>query len=388
LKTFQEDHMLIDATLREGEQLFGAYFDNEARRGIIRSLVAAQIEEIEIGCAGQDHLRELLPWAQDLVKQSGAQTQISVWCRLREDDLARAKDLGATRVNLGAPVSAAHLKDRLGLSRRGLFCTMERVLGRARMLGFDAVSVGLEDISRAEPDFALEAGRLAENLGASRIRLSDTVGVMTPPEIMELVRMFRLGTRVPIAVHCHNDFGMATANAVSALAAGASFADATVLGIGERAGIAALEEVAAHQAVRHGAHYDLKILAELALLVAKTAKIEIPRTKPVAGADIFACETGLHVQALLRDPSLFEPYAPERIGASRTIAGGGKSGQAAVREKLTGMGHHVPDHDLDELVSAVHRKSRSLARPLTDRELAALAARPRFTGRPKGGRAA
>jgi len=380
--------MLIDATLREGEQLFGAYFDNETRRGIIRSLVAAQIEEIEIGCAGQEHLRELLPWAQGLVEQSGSKTQISVWCRLREDDLARAKDLGAIRVNLGAPVSASHLKGRLGLSRRGLFCTLERVLGRARQQGFDAVSVGLEDISRAEPDFALEAARLAESLGATRIRLSDTVGVMTPPEIMELVRMFRLGTRVPIAVHCHNDFGMATANAVSALAAGARFADASVLGIGERAGIAALEEVAAHQAVRGNKAYDLEALKNLACQVAKAANIDIPRTKAVAGADIFACETGLHAQALLRDPSLFEPYAPERIGTSRTIAGGGKSGRAAVREKLSGMGHHVPDHGLDELVSAVRRKSRSLSRPLTDGELAALAARPKFPGRSKGGRAA
>lgn len=380
--------MLIDTTLREGEQLFGAYFDMQSRRGIVRSLVAAGVEEIEIGCVGQDHLPEFLPWAQSLVEASGSGTTLSVWCRLREDDLRKAKALGATRVNLGAPVSAAHLKQRLGLSHRGLLCTLERVLDRARTLGFEAVSVGLEDVSRAEQQFSLEAARFAESLGATRIRLSDTVGQLSPAEVMDMVRMYRLGLSAPIAVHCHNDFGMAAANAISALEAGASFADVSVLGIGERSGIAALEEVAAHLAVRHGAHYDLQILAGLALLVAKAAKIVIPRTKPVVGKDIFACESGLHAQALLRDPSLFEPYAPERIGASRIIAGGGKSGRAAVREKLIGMGHQVPAHDLDELVVAVREKARSLARPLTDGELAALAARPKFPGRSKGGRAA
>lgn len=380
--------MLIDTTLREGEQLFGAYFDMEMRRGIVRSLVAAGVEEIEIGCVGQEWLGELLPWAQSLIESSGSETVLSVWCRLREDDLAKAKTLGATRVNLGAPVSAAHLKQRLGLSHRGLFCTLERVLHRAQAHGFDAVSVGLEDVSRAEQQFALEAARFAESLGAWRIRLSDTVGQLSPAEVMDMVRMFRLGLSAPIAVHCHNDFGMATANAISALEAGANFADVSVLGIGERAGIAALEEVAAHRATRIGARYDLKILAGLALLVAKAAKIEIPRTKPVVGKDIFACESGLHAQALLKDPELFEPYDPAYVGTTRVIAGGGKSGRAAVREKLAHYGFHVPDHSLEGLVVAVREKARHLARPLTDEELVALAQRPGLLHIPDRDRAA
>lgn len=365
--------MLIDTTLREGEQLYGAYFDTATRRGIIRSLVAAGIEEIEIGCVGHDWIEELLPWAESLIAKTGARTTLSLWCRLKEEDLVKAAELGAKRVNLGAPVSGEHLEKRLGLSGRGLFSRLERVLNRARALGFEYVSVSLEDVSRAEPNFAAEAARLAVSRGAGRIRLSDTVGLLSPPEMIDLVRMFRLCARVPIAVHCHNDFGMATANAVSALDAGASMADASVLGIGERSGIAAIEELAAYLRVRRGRNYDLAALANLARLVAKAARMEIPRNKAVAGRDIFACETGLHVQALMREPALFEPYAPELVGAARMMAGGGKSGRGALRELFARLGREVKEQELDGLARAVRGKSRTLGRPLTENELRDLA---------------
>lgn len=380
--------MLIDTTLREGCQAYGVYFDMETKRGIFRSLLAAEIEEIEIGCVGSGHLEELLPWARQTINASGAPAHVSVWCRLREDDLELARTLGVRRINIGAPVSAEHLEKRLSLSRRGLFCRLERVLGRAVDMGFDYISVGLEDAGRADPHFALEAARLAAAQGASRIRLSDTVGVLSPPEIMEMVRMFSMATKKDIAVHCHNDFGMATANAVAALEAGAQFADASVLGLGERAGITAIEEAAAFLALRRDRDYGLGILAELARTVAKTAKMEIPRNKAVAGRDIFSCESGLHVHGLYRDPSLYEPYAPELVGAERIIAGGGKSGMSALREHLSLLGIHVDADCAPAVVRAVRQEAENMGRPLSDVELRALARKTLAAMRVNKGKAA
>ena len=136
-----------------------------------------------------------------------------------------------------------------------------------------------------------------------------------------------------MAVHCHDDLGMGTANAVTALDVGAAWADVSLLGLGERAGLAATEEVAAWLAMRRGRPYRLEVLRDLCALAARAAGMELPGHKAVAGADLFTCESGLHAHGLARDPSLFEPFDPSLVGGSeadRRLAVGKKSGRAAV----------------------------------------------------------
>jgi homocitrate synthase NifV len=362
--------MLIDTTLREGAQLFGAYFPLDAREAIISGLLDLGVEEIEIGWVGQEDLEELAR----LVRPRAGATRLSVWSPCREADIRTAAALPVDRVNIGVPVSDLHIEKRLGTDREGLIERLAHTVLAAGLLGIEYISVGLEDVSRSDPTFAVRAALVAADAGARRVRLSDSLGVLTPVRMQELVRLFRPALDIELAVHCHDDFGMATANAVTALDAGVDYADTSVLGIGERSGIAATEELAAYLSLKEETRHAYRTngLRALCRLVSEAAGVPIPRTKSIAGDDIFACESGLHAHALSKSPALFEPYDPARIGADRRIAVGGKSGRGAIVNALDDCRLHCPDKDIPALVAAVRQLSWELRRPLTPGEFARL----------------
>jgi len=338
--------MLIDSTLREGAQAYGVYFGRGNRRRVAELLALAGVDEIECGWLGQqtqgEPLTEFLDWARGALPQacgtagSPGGPALSLWSPCREADVREAAELARCgfiqRLSIGAPSSAAHRQKRLGLSLGEMVSRVRTVVGTARAEGIGYISVGLEDVSRAEPGEALELARAAVDAGASRIRLSDTVGVLTPLSTAALVSRFVQALPVAVAFHGHNDLGMATANAVTALMSGASFVDATALGLGERAGIAVLEEVAAWLTLRSGtgACYDLTALRGLCRVASMAARVPVARNKAVAGEDVFSAESGIHVHGIQRDPALFEPFAPEAVGATRHLGVGAKSGQAAL----------------------------------------------------------
>ncbi len=362
--------MLIDTTLREGAQTFGVHFETSAKRRLVTLLAKAGVAEIEAGWAGQDGLAELLDYAAGLV----APSVLSVWSRLKAADVELAARSGATRLNIGVPVSDAHLGTRLGQTREGLLRCMRNVIPLARGRGMTFISVGLEDCSRADPAFVAEVARRCAVLGVDRIRLADSVGVLDPAGMAEMVTLARAAFPGQIAVHCHDDFGMATANAVAALGAGADAADVTVLGIGERTGVSRLEEVASFLALRRGVQgLDLLAIREACQLVARAADVPVPRNKPICGRDIFACESGLHAHGMLRDPALFEPFPPGAVGApegARQVRLGAKTGQAAVAAAIDRMGLSRPGLSVGEATARVKSAAGALGRPLTDNELA------------------
>jgi len=367
--------MLIDSTLREGAQAYGVYFGGGAKRRMAELLAAAGVEELECGWIGQQDLPEFLTWAQSaLAAPEAGGPALSLWCPCREADAREAAKLAGAgllhRVNIGAPSSALHREKRLGLSLAEMASRVRSVVAAAKDEGAGYITVGLEDISRADPDEALGLARAAVEAGAARVRLSDTVGLLTPLATAELVRRFTAALPVPIALHAHNDLGMATANAVTALECGAAFADVSALGLGERAGIASLEQVAAWtmqqkcKTKRPG--YDLLVLRALCLLASQAAKTPVARNRPVVGEDIFAAESGIHVHGILRDPALFEPFAPESVGASRRVGVGAKSGGAALNAAMARLGAGAGDNGL---VGRVRALAERLGRPLTDKEL-------------------
>ncbi|MDP3428031.1 MAG: pyruvate carboxyltransferase [Humidesulfovibrio sp.] len=398
--------MLIDSTLREGAQAFGVYFAPLAKRRMAGILAASGVDEIECGWLGQDGLAEFMGWARaNLPAPAQGGPALSVWCPCREADVREAASLGVDRLNIGAPSSAAHRQKRLGLSLAEMRERLLAVVSAARAALVPYISVGLEDASRAELPEALTLARTAVSAGAQRIRLSDTVGVLTPLSTARLVGTFVRELTVPVAFHGHNDLGMATANAVTALECGASFVDVSALGLGERAGIAALEEVAAWLALRCSTiaasatagvttsvttsvtggqssaalAYDLPALRELCRVVATAAHMPLARNKAVAGEDVFAAESGIHVHGLLRDPALFEPFAPEAVGATRRVGVGSKSGGAAI-EAAVGAAIGAPLSRLrlppcggsggrSGLLGRVRELAGRLGRPLTEKEL-------------------
>lgn len=368
--------MLIDTTLREGEQKFGVYFDLETKKQIINGLIEFGIEEIELGVIGPDEnkeISELIHWTETLTQK----TNRSIWSPCKTEYVKLVAKLGVERINIGVPVSDNHISKRLKLSRAGLLERLHQVVKAAQDAGLSYISVGLEDLCRADLSFALEVARTAVTSGAKRIRLSDTVGLLSPIEIADLVRKFKNALSCHLAVHCHNDFAQGTANAITAILGGAEFVDVSILGLGERAGIAALEEVAAYLYFRKkAAHYNMPIVRDLCTLVSKAAKIPISESKPIVGKSIFACESGLHIHGINIDPMLFEPFAPETVGAKRKIGLGKKSGRAAVMSALKRFYPSCSSHCLEQLSSSLVSTVRSLARkqgrPLTEAEIRGL----------------
>lgn len=357
--------MILDTTLREGLQRVGVYLDLETRADLAASLVEAGIPELELGVVGRDE--RLGPLLRATHARGDA--RLWVWARLREADVEQAAALGATHVALCAPASPRHRELRLGQDRTAAHAALHAVVARARALGL-SVSVGLEDASRTSPEELLDCARTARDAGAARVRLADTVGVLSPAEVSTLVQRLRT-TGLEVGFHGHDDFGMANANALAALEAGAAAVDTSLLGAGERAGIAATEQLGTWLALRRGAPFDPSLLARAARCFAASARQPIAPHAPVVGERLFACETGLHVAAIARDPSLYEPFDPSLVGTRRELLVGGKSGIAAIRLAL-----EAEDPTLEvtsELVRQVRHEAERLGRPLEPGEIARIA---------------
>lgn len=356
---------LIDSTLREGQQQVGILFDPQQKKEIFKGLCRIGIEEIELGVVSRydQTLAELFQWCRG--RNSGK--RLAVWSRCVAEDIRAAVDLAPDVISLSIPVSDLHIHKKLERDRQWVLYTLRKCLPLARQLGFPYISVGLEDATRAEPEFLDEVFALIAGLGADRIRLADTVGIADPQLMEQLTQRALHVSSLEIGVHTHNDFGMATANALSALKAGAQWADATVLGLGERAGNARLEELAAFLTLRESATYKLRSLTELAHETALMCDRAICPDRPLLGERIFACETGLHLQGLLRDPASYEPFPPESIGAARDLRLGAKIGKKLIKDRLAAKGRMVPEPQLEELVQNIrvffqdHKASMSLS---------------------------
>lgn len=357
--------MLVDTTLREGAQAVGVRLEVALRVRLARELLAAGVEVVEMGWVGQEGLEAV---AEELAG-AGFGSCLAVWAPCRAEAVARAAALGVGMVHVGVPASQRHRVQRLGLGLAETAARLEAVVAAARELGL-AVRVGLEDASRATPHEVAVLARAAQEAGACGVRLADTCGLWNPAACAQAVAQARTAAALPVGVHCHDDFGMATANALAALDAGAAFADASLLGLGERAGISALEELAGYLTlVRGSAAYDLPRLRRLCHGVAKAAGLPVPRSKAVAGEDVFASESGLHVDGLLKDPGLFEPCPPEALGARRRLLWGGKSGRGAVARLLARHGVATTPAAAEAVLDLVRRADR----PLEAREVLALA---------------
>jgi homocitrate synthase NifV len=352
---------IIDTTLREGAQAPGVCFTAAARRSIIAGLTQVGIDEIELGAASPLHtwLPELISDARDLC---GSRCRLALWCRCKDEDIAFAAACRPDLLSLSLPASDRHLAERLRKDRSWARQTLARSIRLALSLGIPHISVGLEDASRAELDFVIELTTIAEASGAGRIRLADTVGICSPGSIAALVQAVTGAVSLPVGVHCHNDFGMATANSIAALEAGATSLDATVLGLGERAGCCRLEEAAGYLALVQGnRRYKPEHLPALCQTVAEAAGRCIAASHPLVGAEIFTCESGLHQHGLSVCPETYEPYAPERVGGKRSLRFGAKTGFRAVALQLEKHGLRYNDHEIRRLTQQLRNSSTALS---------------------------
>jgi homocitrate synthase NifV len=365
---------IIDSTLREGEQTPGVRFRQEQRYAIIRQLCQVGVEEMELGVASakNNYLPELLTFARQISK---GQQRLGLWCRCLPDDIAFAASCRPDVLSLSIPASDLHISQRLQKDRPWILATLRRAVGQAREASIPFISLGLEDATRAEPEFLCQLARAAADCGVQRLRLADTVGIGSPATMTTMVRMIRQQSGLPCGVHTHNDFGMATANAIAAIEAGASWIDATVLGLGERAGNCRLEEAAAFLCLQQGRErYQIHLLPALCHTVSKAAGIAIACNHPIVGESIFTCETGLHLHGLTVNPDTYEPYAPAKVGANRTLRFGHKSGKRALCNHLAHLGLSLDDRQAEVLSTQLRNLTGLQSQGLSTPELIRLAA--------------
>ncbi len=361
---------LIDSTLREGEQMAGVYFSLRQKLELLGALAAVGIEEIEIGLAVHNpEMGELLRQT----RQTLPGLRLALWCRCLAQDVEVSAALRPDVLAIAVPVSDLHIRKRLGKTREWILRQIPLVAAQARASGVPYLSLGFEDATRAAPPFLAAALRAAAQAGVERVRLCDTIGVATPQEMHVLVKAVKAHSHLQVGVHTHNDFGMATANAITALEAGADWADVTVLGLGERAGNARLEEVVGFLSFRRDEkRYHTTRLYALCKAVARMTGSLIPPHHPIVGKKLFTCESGIHLDGLEKDRRTYEPFPPELVQTIPKVLLGKKAGQSAVRAKLRLLGLPVLESKIIQLTSSVRELSRTLGRPLAEEEVVRL----------------
>jgi isopropylmalate/homocitrate/citramalate synthase len=343
--------VISDTTLRDGEQMPGAAFSTEQKVDLACRLAALGIPLIE---AGFPAVSAAEAEAVRAVVAAGLAADIQVIARPLAADIDAAVATGADSIAIFVGTSDSHLTAKLRIEPARLLRQVADAVGYAKESGRNVVFAA-EDATRADPGFLVEICQAAQDAGADALGLADTAGVATPWSIQALVRRVTAASALPVAVHCHNDLGLATANSLAALLAGASGVQCSVLGIGERAGNAALEEVllSLEVAFGHRTGCDLAALVPLAGRVAALLGQPVPPGRPVVGPNAFVHESGLHVDGIVRDPSTYEPYPPELVGRTRQLVFGKHSGRSALRRAVAGHGLALDETQLGRLLDEV-----------------------------------
>jgi len=363
--------IIDDTTLRDGEQTAGVVFSRREKMAIARMLDSIGVQEIECGIPAMgDDERDGI---KALVKL-GLNARLITWNRALVPEIEASIDCGVQAVDISLSVSDQMILSKLRKSREAVKEQLKVALGFAKRHDL-YVSVGGEDASRADVNFLVELMEITRSLGGDRFRFCDTLGVMDPFGMYDRIAFLRKAVpEVEIEVHTHNDLGMATANAIAGIRAGAKFVNTTINGLGERAGNAALEEVV--MGLKHACGIDTGIdthrFREMSLFVAKASHRPLPLSKPVVGERVFAHESGLHADGVIKDPRNYEGFDPAEVGLTRSIVVGKHSGTGGLIERYRSMGVFIDRKRAELLLEKTRALSCSRKRDLTNCELMAI----------------
>ncbi len=328
--------LINDTTLRDGEQAPFVAFNTHEKLEIAQLLYEAGADELEVGipAMGQKEMQDIKE-----ILALNLPIPIMSWNRAAIEDLEVSLSCGVSAVDLSIPVSDLLIEVKYQGNKTKLLSALEQTIKLAKQEGL-FVCIGGEDASRADAAFLKEVLSLGVEFGADRFRYCDTIGILTPMQTYHTISMLASWNLLPIEMHTHNDFGMATANAIAGIEAGAMSANTTVIGLGERAGNASFEQVLmslVHQ-FREPRTIQAKKLQELVMCVSKAADKPIDTNLPIVGEHIFAHESGIHVNGMMKNLSAYEPFCPEEVGLHRNFPIGKHSGTSTLWYHLKSIG--------------------------------------------------
>ena len=339
----------FDTTLRDGEQTPGVSLQTPEKIEIAKGLVRLGIDVIEAGFPAAS------PGDFDAVQTIAREVKGATICalaRANEKDVQKAidalKDAERSRLHVFIAISELHMEYKLKMTRQEVLDKVKSVLAYAKGK-VDEIEFSGEDAARSDLDFACQVFGVAIAGGATIINVPDTVGYMNPNEFADKIRYIKEHTpgieNAIISVHCHDDLGLANANTLAAIKAGARQVEGTINGLGERAGNVAIEEVVMALKTRHDYFGDLQVnidtkqFTKVSKLVSRLTGVVVPPNKPIVGSNAFAHESGIHQHGMMSNPETYEIMTPESVGAEKTdLVLGKHSGRHAFADHLTKLG--------------------------------------------------
>jgi isopropylmalate/homocitrate/citramalate synthase len=357
-------------TLRDGEQAVDVAFTPAEKVVCAQALERLGVDCIQVGFAQNSF---------DVVhsiKAAGVNVPLELICPVFGDswrsEVERAVDCGADVVNILMRASDPQLAS-LGWTRDMALRRVQEAISHALRVGAALVVFGPSFCTQADGDFLVELCSVAVAAGAKRVKVADSLGVALPSHLASLVTSVRGRVDADVGVHCHNDFGLATASTLAGWEAGATWADVSVMGVGERSGNAALEEVVMALGQLYGEKTNIhtELLIDTYSVFASVLRSPIPATKPIVGSSAFAQKLDLHVRIAADHPELFEPFPPHIVGNRRWIALGKGTGPYAIRAKLVELGVEARDAEIHELVTWVNERALATKSHVDDDELLA-----------------
>lgn len=369
---------IFDTTLRDGEQTPGVAITPDEKIRIAKRLDRLGVDVIEVGFPAaslgeQKAARE--------IKSLGLNAQVCGLARVLQEDLGAALNSDVDYIHTFIGTSPLHREYKLHMTQEEILTKAVDAVEYIKDHGIVA-EFSAEDATRTEFEFLKEIYSAVEDAGADVINVPDTVGVMVPASMRDLISKLKTVVNIPISVHCHDDFGLAVANSLAAVEAGAEQVHATINGLGERAGNTSLEEVVMALMTSYGVKTNIttELLVGTSELVSRITGVKMPPNKAIVGENAFAHEAGIHVHGVLAKAETYEPLKPEMVGHTRRIVMGKHTGARAIRSKLDDYGIEMDENQFCSLYDQV-KKLGDKGKMVTDADLQALA--ETVLGKPK-----